>query len=110
MNIEQSLFIPLFIGFLLVILYFESKNRRSGQRPAKLVDVWKKAREQRLAWKKEHATDVNFNFYDPEYQRLWNIEIGAEDYHILCNGLEKITVGVSWGDYIAERNEYSKQD
>ena len=69
---------------------------------------WKTAREERLLWKDEHW--LNFNFDDPEYQRLWEIEIGAEDLYLIwidsvCHG-----ASVSWHDYTHEREESEHQE
>jgi|GEM_PF-1593325 hypothetical protein len=69
---------------------------------------WKTARKERLLWRDEHW--LNFNFDDPEYQRLWEIEIGAEDLYLIrinsvCHG-----ASVSWQDYTHEREESEHQE
>ena len=69
-----------------------------------LQEKWKTAREFRLFWKDKHPFDFNFN--DPEYQTLWEVEIGAEDLYLLhisniCHG-----ACISWTDYKLEEKEF----
>ncbi|MEN9524474.1 MAG: hypothetical protein RL536_543 [Candidatus Parcubacteria bacterium] len=64
------------------------------------------AREKRLLWR-----DSNLSCYDfdhPEYQELWEMEIGAEDIYLLSiNGLVH---GMSWADYCHERQEFENDN
>ena len=87
----------------LVSEYFKSRLAVYDTMSKLLQEKWKTARETRLLWKNEHW--LNFNFSDPEYQRLWEIEIGAEDIYLLhlnhvCSG-----ASISWHDYKYESEE-----
>ena len=90
--------------------YIESRLALFHARTDLLREKWKTARVERLLWKDEHW----FNFDDPEYQRLWEIEIGAEDLYLIrinsvCHG-----TSVSWQDYTQdytyEREESEPQE
>lgn len=69
---------------------------------------WNTARERRFLWKDEHMSC--FNFDDPEYQRLWDIEIGAEDLYLLYISITCHSPGISWRDYTYEREESEPQE
>jgi hypothetical protein len=69
-----------------------------------LIQKWKTAREKRLLWKEKHYD--SFNFYDSDYQELWDLEIGAEDLYLL--NLPSQGGNVSWSDYISERREFNE--
>jgi hypothetical protein len=64
---------------------------------------WQLARDRRKLWRDEHLS--YFNHLDPEYVRLWEIEIGAEDLYLLhINRLINAGVAISWSDYKSEQN------
>lgn len=67
----------------------------------KLESKWKLARKERLLWRNSNPYSFNFNHY--EYQRLWEIEIGAEMNYIITSGR---LVSISWYEYCAERDKY----
>jgi len=69
------------------------------------MEKWKTAREKRLLWKDSHPWFYDFD--DPEYQRLWEIEIGAGDLYLLSIG--GISPGISWSDWRFERRK-AEQD
>jgi hypothetical protein len=73
---------------------------------------WKMAREERLLWRDEHLhlSYFNFDFNDPEYQRLWNIEIGAEDLYLQRISIACSGAMISWYDYTCEREESEHQE
>jgi len=69
---------------------------------------WKAARKARLLWKDEHT--LCFNFGDPEYQKLWEIEIGAEDLYLLYSDSVLFHgISMSWQDYKFEQKESERE-
>jgi hypothetical protein len=104
-----ALFIITVIYFLILLTinhfkkWFNSRDRiRQGYRAK-----WREARNKRLEWKKEH--EFSFDFHDPEYQTLWDIEIGCEAaYQIL--GTTGIGVTISWDDYCIESRHAKEKD
>jgi uncharacterized small protein (DUF1192 family) len=64
------------------------------------MEKWKTAREERIAWQERYQW---LGFDHPEYQKLWEIEIGAEDLYLLSIG--GISPGISWSDWRFERRK-----
>jgi hypothetical protein len=96
--------------FLVIVLhlwkYIESRIALFHARTDLLRQKWKTARKERLLWKDEHW----FNFDDPEYQRLWEIEIGAEEFYLIRINSVCHSASVSWQDYTHEREESEHQE
>ena len=69
-----------------------------------LLEKWETAREERIAWKERYQW---LGFDHPEYQKLWEIEIGAEDLYLLY--IRGISLGISWSDWRFERRK-AEQD
>src|SRR5690348_15046289 len=70
--------------FLLVCLFGVYKFRQSkriGIRTEKLRANWERAMENRKIWKDCYPYAFDFSHY--EYQRLWEIEIGAEYLYLM---------------------------
>jgi hypothetical protein len=72
-----------------------------------LREKWKTARERRRLYKEERPW---INFDDPEYQRLWEIEIGAEDFYILSIKCNDYNINISWFHWRLEREEAEQKD
>jgi hypothetical protein len=79
------------------------KNDRVEQA---LFSKWCQARHDRECWKQNHLEF--FNFDDPEYQKLWMIEIGAEDLFFLKLRKGLSWLKISWSGYNVEKNEYER--
>jgi hypothetical protein len=66
------------------------------------------ARQERQWWYKDHQ--MFFDFYHPEYQRLWEIEIGAEALYIIRAqgfiGRLATHAYISWSDYRIEKYSF----
>lgn len=89
---------------LLVLLKIKKgKNSLFHVHTNLLLEKWNTARERRLLWKDQHLW--NFNFDDPEYQELWEIEIGAEECYLLGIGNRFGDTRLSWQNYIEEREK-----
>ncbi len=91
------LIILLALGFAVQIYvraYLECKDSKRSL----LIKRWKLAREERIEWRESYGW---MDFNHPEYQRLWEIEIGAEDLYLLYN--KGISYGISWSDYCFEK-------
>jgi hypothetical protein len=71
------------------------------------LEKWKTAREERKLWEDSHLSC--FDFDDPDYQQLWNIEIGAEDLYLLQMSKTCYCANISWEDYKFEREKYQKE-
>jgi hypothetical protein len=56
-------------------------------------------------WKEEHPW---LNFEHPEYQELWEIEIGAEDLYLLS--IKGAKPSTSWSEYNLEQAEAEDED
>lgn len=85
--------------------YFKARIARKNAEIKLLMEKWKLAREKRELWKEEHVW--LFNFDDPEYQRLWEIEIGAEDLYLLS--ISGISSGISWSDWRFEQKQANQE-
>lgn len=88
---------------LLVSQVIKARMETLEARRKLLLVKWKAARNRRQLWKEEHLSYFDFN--NPEYQTLWEQEIGSEDLYLLnicfwCKG-----VSISWSDYCFERKE-----
>ncbi len=66
-----------------------------------LMDNWVDARAARINWlkKNNHLPQPHL---DPEYEELWNTEIGAEELLFICYG---ITHRVSYQEYREEKEQ-----
>jgi len=88
--------------------FFAKLDKDTRFRQNFLMGRWKRARDERMRWKNDHQWA---SFDDPEYQRLWEIEIGAEDLYLLSmmswpriNGYD-----TSWHDYCYEQDQAEQE-
>lgn len=85
-------------------LYFKKYDDRFHT----LLRIWQKAKQERIEWRKDHYFD--FNFDNPEYQKLWHIEIGAEiNYIITFNNIIRHKDSESWQSYLCEKSESERE-
>ena len=63
----------------------DRSEARKAARLRTLLDAWKQARQEREDWLKDYPYFKN-PFVYPEYEELWQREIGAEAlFEIFCN-------------------------
>lgn len=107
MNIKfvAGLVVIVCLGFMVAVLRHQVKS--GTHRTTLLRKRWIIARTQRQLWKKTHH--FIFDFHHHEYQRLFQIEIGAEDLYLLSLSPLVIEDNISWTDYDREQ-EQSKDD
>ena len=77
-----------------------------------LLHEWQSNREKRLLWKNNHSGRFdNFNFNDPEYQELWDREIGSQAVFLLALERHKMRVPAfsSWCIYVQEKHEAEEE-
>lgn len=88
----------------------ERTLRKNSEREL-LLTRWKSAQQERRWWYQDHQTF--FDFYHPEYQKLWEVEIGAEALYIFYEqrGLGRFTkhVHTSWSDYKMEKDHFDSK-
>lgn len=96
--ITISIFILGLVVFIEYIRIFDKKREF-------FLFEWTKARDERYSWIKKHSYGYDFN--DSEYQKLFEIEIGAEilylihtDFFVFPSKFQAI----SWSDYVIESN------
>jgi len=99
----------LLVIFLVLALasqpYFKSRAALKESQRQSLKVTWESARNKRKLWKEEYPW---LNFDHPDYQELWQIEIGAEDVYLLSiNGAKPST---SWSEYNLEQAEAEDED
>ena len=95
--------IILLCALLPFIAMFVNCKMKTKMAKIKLLRTkWELAREGRLLWKEQHWS--GFNFHDPEYQRLWEIEIGAEALYLMHG--PTYWHAMSWDGYKAERQDF----
>ncbi|HEY4504067.1 MAG TPA: hypothetical protein VJJ28_03085 [Candidatus Paceibacterota bacterium] len=92
----------------LILHFWKLKIETRRYRLDLLFQKWRTHRERRLLWKESHSGFFhNFDFNDPEYQELWNIEIGSQLVYIMA--LDEYGMKVhsfsSWWIYVQERDE-----
>jgi len=106
----------LFIFLTLVLAsrpYFKSRKALKESRQKLLLEKWKTAREQRILWQESYRW---LSFDHPEYQKLWEIEIGAEMLYLLHTELTVLGmnlfrgVSISWSDYCFERKKAEQEN
>ena len=67
-----------------------------------LLEKWENARDDRITWCEDHGSQYNFDH--PEYQELWDIEIGADALYIMSEiYLVNRPDEISWPEYQAEK-------
>ncbi|MDE2188349.1 MAG: hypothetical protein KGJ35_01315 [Patescibacteria group bacterium] len=90
---------------LIVSQAFKKRYTKWERRRQAFENSWKDARKKRIEWKEDHAW---LDFDHPEYQSLWESEIGAEDLYLMYIG--RTSPSISWSDYCAERSEAEHDD
>lgn len=88
---------------LVIPVRTERKLKKSYLELSKIQ--WRRARRERLSWK---ARNPYSSFYDPDYQELWELELGAEaEYWIRrmgwCNSEDV------WTEYFQEQAKAHKR-
>lgn len=105
------LFIAVCVFGLCIRTYIREQVARNKSKRELLLEKWRSARQERQQWYEDHR--LFFDFYHPEYQRLWEIEIGAEALYIFqeqgCLGRLTRHVHISWDDYKAEKHSFDAQ-
>ncbi len=96
----------LFFFSLPISEYIKSRNLLRESVRKSIFNKYHSARWQRMEWKKDHVDFFDFNH--PDYQRLWEIEIGAEDLYLLH--LNGIYSGASWSDYQFEKRKFEQEN
>ncbi len=110
--------IGLFLFFIIICVlalfirnYIRVYSARKESTRQLLHSAWRLAREHRQQWYEDHRSF--FDFYHDEYQRLWDIEIGAEVLYIFHEQgfLRRLTrhVHISWDGYKAEKHSFDTQ-
>jgi len=84
----------------------KSYERRVTSRRKELLFRWKAARSERTRWKDDRVCFFDFNH--SEYQRLFEIEIGAEDVYLMYVG--KHARGISIVDYHLEKRQSEQEE
>lgn len=75
-------------------------------------EKWKVAREERITWQERHWW---LGFDCPEYQRLWEIEIGAEILYLISMQVTILGVvltrgaSISWSDWRFEQKQANQE-
>ncbi len=98
-------FLIVLTSLLLIALGLQIVKRKVKTWEARLDFLssrWQSARQRRLRYVEDHPF---FNFRDTEYQRLFEIEIGAEDLYLLHRSRFAKGVNISWRDYCHEQRE-----
>lgn len=88
----------------MVLSAVKKRIRRHLRRIDTLIHCWRLARNERERWKEDHKAFFNFNH--PEYQRLFEIEIGAEDIYLMFAG--RHARGISMTDYLLEKRLFEQ--
>jgi len=64
--------------------WLAKREKRIESKRRSLVEQWQTARNTRIAWEETHCYQNPWAwFLDPEYQILWDIEIGVEELCVL---------------------------
>ena len=84
--------------------FFTKRDKDTRFKRNFLRGRWKKAKDNRLRWKNEHPWA---SFDDPEYQELWEIEIGAEDLYLLSIKIRGYHI--SWSDWCFARKKAQQE-
>lgn len=80
------------------------KYRTEEARQKLYLAKWAVAQEKRKLWEDQHYFDLDFK--DSEYQRRWEVEIGAEYLYLMSiNGFGR---AISWDDYCLARKQRSQ--
>lgn len=93
---------PWLLIFLTCVLafqpYFKARKALKESKRKLLETKLKGARDRRTHWKRDHPwAGINH----PEYQKLWEIEIGAEDLYLLFT--REDLPNMSWSEYNLEQ-------
>ena len=88
------------------VQFWKKRERAHEDRRRVLLDRWCRARGDRRDWEDENRFRPNFD--DPEYQSLWNIEIGAEDLYLMH--IKGRFPAVSWSDYCRLRDSTERAE
>lgn len=107
-------FVGFFIFFCVAYYYGVLARKRIQRREStelelqQLFHKWCNARHKRVRWKEDRA--AFFDFDHPEYQRMWMVEIGAEDVWFMKLPENQSWLKISWRGYCEERARYEKAD
>jgi hypothetical protein len=70
-----------------------------------LLERLTRARKNRTNWEDDHQPLL---FGHPEYERLWEIEVGAQDLYVIYGGVG--ILGSSWVEYCVKRDKAKRED